>query len=72
MGVRSRPTLSLGQGAFMMIGAHSSGYLTVNEGWPPLAALLFGAALAAMIALALGRVSSISGASIFRWQASAC
>ena len=31
--------LSLGQGSFMMIGAYSTGYLTVKAGWPPLAAL---------------------------------
>ena len=31
--------LSLGQGAFMMIGAYTSGYLTVKQGWPALPAL---------------------------------
>jgi branched-chain amino acid transport system permease protein len=48
--------LSLGQGAFMMIGAYSSGYLTINAGWPPLAAMLFGIVLAACIAVALGKI----------------
>jgi branched-chain amino acid transport system permease protein len=40
----------------MMIGAYASGYLTVNEGWPPLVALLAGMMLAAVIALGLGRI----------------
>lgn len=48
--------LSLGQGAFMMIGAYSSGYLTLMHGWPPLAALLAGVVLAVAVALALGRL----------------
>jgi branched-chain amino acid transport system permease protein len=48
--------LSLGQGAFMMIGAYASGYLTVKQGWPPIAALIVGAILSAAAALALGRV----------------
>jgi branched-chain amino acid transport system permease protein len=48
--------LSLGQGAFMMIGAYSSGYLTVKAGWPPVAALAVGIVLATAMALLLGRV----------------
>src|ERR1700722_8911538 len=48
--------LSLGQAGFMMVGAYSSGYLTMNAGWPPLAAMLFGMALAAILALGLGRI----------------
>ena len=48
--------LSLGQGAFMMIGAYASGYLTLSMGWPPLAALLAGVVLAVVVALALGRL----------------
>ena len=48
--------LSLGQGAFMMIGAYSSGYLTVRAGWPPLAAMAVGIVLATLTALLLGRV----------------
>ena len=48
--------LSLGQGAFMMIGAYSSGYLTMNAGWPPLAAMAFGIVLAVCLAFALGRI----------------
>ncbi len=53
--------LALGQGAFMMIGAYASGYLTVRLGWPPAAALVCGMMLAATTALALGRM-------IFRLQ----
>jgi branched-chain amino acid transport system permease protein len=48
--------LSLGQGAFMMIGAYSSGYLTARAGWPPVAAAALGVLLATLTALALGRV----------------
>jgi branched-chain amino acid transport system permease protein len=48
--------LSLGQGAFMMIGAYSSGYLTVKAGWPVLPAMAVGIVLAALTALALGRM----------------
>jgi branched-chain amino acid transport system permease protein len=40
----------------MMIGAYASGYLTVKQGWPPIAALIVGAILSAAAALALGRV----------------
>jgi len=47
--------LSLGQGAFMMIGAYASGYLTVKHGWPPIAALAVGAIVSIAAALALGR-----------------
>jgi branched-chain amino acid transport system permease protein len=48
--------ISLGQGTFMMIGAYSSGYLTLKAGWPPLAAIAFGMALAAVCALIIGRM----------------
>ncbi len=48
--------LSLGQGAFMMIGAYSSGFLTVKEGWPALPAMALGIVLAVLTALALGRM----------------
>jgi len=48
--------LSLGQGAFMMIGAYSSGYLTVKQGWPALPAMALGIVLATLTALALGRM----------------
>jgi branched-chain amino acid transport system permease protein len=48
--------LSLGQGAFMMIGAYSSGYFTAKQGWPPLAAMALGMVLAGITALVLGRV----------------
>lgn len=48
--------LALGQGAFMMIGAYASGYLTTAWGWPPVAALLFGMLLSVALAIALGRV----------------
>lgn len=48
--------LSLGQGAFMMIGAYSTGYLTLSAGLPPLAAMVAGMALAALVAVVLGRV----------------
>ena len=48
--------LALGQGAFMMIGAYASGYLTVLRGWPPLAAMLCGMALATLTAIGLGRM----------------
>jgi len=48
--------LSLGQGAFMMIGAYASGNLTMNAGWPALGAMAVGAAVAAALAGLLGRV----------------
>jgi ABC-type branched-subunit amino acid transport system permease subunit len=48
--------LSLGQGSFMMIGAYSTGYLTVSAGWPPVVAMAFGAALAVLLAFVLGRI----------------
>jgi len=47
--------ISLGQGTFMMVGAYSSGYLTLKFGWPPLAALAVGMVLASLLALAIGR-----------------
>jgi len=48
--------LSLGQGAFMMIGAYASGYLTVKQGWSPWPAMAVGVVLATVTALAIGRV----------------
>ena len=48
--------LSLGQGAFMMLGAYSTAYLTVNKHWPPVAAAAFGVALAVAVAWVLGRI----------------
>lgn len=48
--------LSLGQGIFMMIGGYASGYLTLIQGWPPVAALIFGAMLSCIVALVFGRV----------------
>lgn len=47
--------LALGQGAFMMIGAYASGYLTLRHNWPPLAAMALGMLLSALVAVALGR-----------------
>jgi len=48
--------LSLGQSAFMMIGAYTSGYLTVKQNWPVLPAMALGIVLAVLTALALGRM----------------
>lgn len=48
--------LSLGQGAFMMIGAYASGFLTVKEGWSPWAALAVGVVIATVTALIIGRI----------------
>ncbi|MFI5011677.1 MAG: ABC transporter permease [Hyphomicrobiales bacterium] len=48
--------LSLGQGAFMMIGAYSSGFLTLRAGWQPVPALLFGVVAAVGLAYLLGRI----------------
>lgn len=47
--------ISLGQGTFMMVGAYSSGYLTLKAGWPPIAALAFGMVFAGLLALLIGR-----------------
>ena len=47
--------ISLGQGTFMMVGAYASGYLTLKQGWPPLAAIAFGMVFAGMLALLIGR-----------------
>jgi len=47
--------ISLGQGTFMMVGAYASGYLTLKQGWPPIAALAFGMVFAALLALIIGR-----------------
>jgi branched-chain amino acid transport system permease protein len=48
--------LSLGQGAFMMIGAYATGYLTVKQNWPSYGAMLVGVVLAAGVAFILGRL----------------
>jgi branched-chain amino acid transport system permease protein len=48
--------LSLGQAAFMMIGAYASAYLTVHSGWPPILALLVGVVLSVIVAAAMGRI----------------
>ncbi len=48
--------LSLGQGAFMMIGAYATGYLTVKLNWPSYGAMLVGVVLAAGLAFVLGRL----------------
>ncbi|MGB7102380.1 MAG: ABC transporter permease [Xanthobacteraceae bacterium] len=53
--------ISLGQGTFMMIGAYSSGYLTMKSGWPAIGAVAFGMVLASLFALVIGRA-------IFRLQ----
>lgn len=46
---------SLAVGAFYGIGAYGSAMLTVNYGWPGLLAIVASAAIAAVVALALGR-----------------
>src|SRR5262249_41073575 len=48
--------LLLGQGAFMMIGAYATGYLTVKLNWPNYAAMLLGAVLASAVAYVLGQL----------------
>ncbi len=48
--------LSLGQGAFMMIGAYSTGFLTLRAGVAPIAAMAVGAVLATAVAAILGRI----------------
>ena len=45
----------------MMIGAYSSGYLTMKSGWPAIGAIAFGMVLASLFALVIGRA-------IFRLQ----
>ena len=53
---------SLASGAFFGIGAYGSAILTVHGGWSPLPALLAGAAVAGLVALAIGRpVLRLSG-----------
>lgn len=47
--------ISLGHTAFYACGAYASAILTLKQGWPPLAAMLAGAVVAAAIAFALGR-----------------
>lgn len=47
--------ISLGQGTFMMVGAYASGYLTLKQGWPPIAAIAFGMVFAGLLALVVGR-----------------
>ncbi len=46
--------LSLGQGAFMGIGAYSTAILTAGHGWEPLAALAVGLALTLVLAWVIG------------------
>src|SRR6266571_7393943 len=46
--------LSLGQGAFMAIGAYASGVLTVKFGVPLIAAMVAAGALAAVFGVAIG------------------
>jgi len=48
--------LSLGQGAFMMLGAYSTGYLTMQMSFPPLAAMAVGVVFAVSIAALMGKV----------------
>lgn len=47
--------ISLGHAAFLGLGAYASGILTMRYGWPPLAALVAGAALVAVLAYVLAR-----------------
>lgn len=54
--------ISLAQAAFMGLGAYSSGVLTTRLGWPPLLALLAGAALSALVAfVAGGQILKLTG-----------
>jgi branched-chain amino acid transport system permease protein len=46
--------ISLGQAAFMGIGAYSSAILTTRLDWPPVLALLVGVALSVLVALVVG------------------
>jgi branched-chain amino acid transport system permease protein len=46
--------VSLAQGGFFAIGAYAAGMLTTMAGWPLWAALLAGAAVAAVVAVAVG------------------
>jgi branched-chain amino acid transport system permease protein len=48
--------LSVGHGAFFMVGGYSSALLTVNLGWPIVVALLVGMLLAAALSYGLGIV----------------
>lgn len=50
-GLSGRP--SLGHVGFWAIGAYATGLLTGQMGWPPLAALLVGVVMAAIVAVAL-------------------
>lgn len=47
-------SLSFAQGTFMAIGCYAAGVLTVNFGWPLLAATLAGAACASVVAAVVG------------------
>jgi len=47
--------ISLGHAGFLGIGAYASGVLTAQFGWPPLVALLVGAAGAGLLAFAVAR-----------------
>jgi branched-chain amino acid transport system permease protein len=53
--------VSLGHAAFYGIGAYSSAVLTVDYGWPPIAAIVAGVLLAGVVAAAVAR-------SVFRAQ----
>jgi branched-chain amino acid transport system permease protein len=46
--------ISFGHHAFMAMGAYASGLLTVNFGWPPLAAMAAGVAGTGLLALGIG------------------
>lgn len=47
--------ISLGHAGFLGIGAYASGVLTAQFGWPPLAALVAGAAAAGLLAFGVAR-----------------
>lgn len=47
--------ISLGHAGFLGLGAYASAILTANHGWPPLAAMLLGAALVGGLAFAIAR-----------------
>lgn len=46
--------LSLGQGAFYLVGGYAAGILTANHAWGVVPALLAGVALASLVGLAVG------------------
>lgn len=47
--------ISLGHAGFLGIGAYATAALTTHAGWPPLAAMAFGALLAGMLAVVVAR-----------------